>query len=350
MRPLPSHSVPSEGAGLRRLATGMATLAVLAACVLFAQNSRGYQNPVAEAATKANAFLETLEAPQKAKVLLAFDSPQKPSWSNLPVTFVPRNGLSLGEMNPKQKEAALATLAAVLSKEGYQKAIDIMNGDDKLIKGNNPNKFGTDHYFLAIFGKPSPNEPWMVQFGGHHLGINVTIKGTDSVVTPTHTGTQPDVVERDGKSVRPLGQENDLAFEPVNALDAEQKQKAVKGDRPKNLLMGPGKEYTSLPTEVEGIKGSDLKEPQREILVKLIGAWMGILPGDAANKRMAEVKAQIQDTHFVWYGPTKNGGAAYFRIQGPDLWIEYAPQGSTSHIHTIIRAPGKDYGKEWRKE
>ena len=64
---------------------------------------------------------------------------------------------------------------------------------------------------------------------------------------------------------------------------------------------------------------------------------------------MAALKAKIDETYFAWYGPTTNGSAAYYRIQGPSLLIEYAPQGSTNHIHTIIRDPSNDYGKEWTK-
>jgi hypothetical protein len=61
---------------------------------------------------------------------------------------------------------------------------------------------------------------------------------------------------------------------------------------------------------------------------------------------MAALKAKIDDTYFVWYGPTTNGSAAYYRIQGPALLIEYAPQqNGTNHIHTIIRDPTNDYGK-----
>jgi hypothetical protein len=78
----------------------------------------------------------------------------------------------------------------------------------------------------------------------------------------------------------------------------------------------------------------------------LIGAWIHILPDDAAASRMAALKSKIDETYFAWYGPTINGKAAYYRIQGPALLIEYAPQGSTSHIHTIIRDPSNDYGKE----
>jgi hypothetical protein len=38
------------------------------------------------------------------------------------------------------------------------------------------------------------------------------------------------------------------------------------------------------------------------------------------------------------------GSAAYYRVQGPTVVIEYAPQGGTSHIHTVIRDPKNDYG------
>ena len=52
----------------------------------------------------------------------------------------------------------------------------------------------------------------------------------------------------------------------------------------------------------------------------------------------------------IWSGPAQNGSAAYFRIQGPKLVIEYAPQGMggdpTLHIHTIYRDPTNDYGKK----
>jgi hypothetical protein len=36
---------------------------------------------------------------------------------------------------------------------------------------------------------------------------------------------------------------------------------------------------------------------------------------------------------------------AYYRIQGPTVIIEYAPQqGDVDHIHTIYRDPTNDYG------
>jgi hypothetical protein len=308
----------------------------------------GDDKTTSDAVAKANAFLDMLDAGQRDKVLFAYDSAKKPSWSNLPVTMVPRNGLSLGELSKAQRAAALEAVAAVLSKQGFQKVIDIMNADDQLVKGKeNKMKFGTDNFYLSLFGKPSTTQPWMLQFGGHHLGINVTMVGKSAVLTPTHTGTQPDSFMRGGKTVRPLGPENDLAFKLVNMLDAQQRKQAVLGAKPKNLVLGPGQDGKTVPPE--GLKGAALNEAQRATLLELIGAWVRILPADAAARRMAALKEKLDDTHFVWYGPTTDGSAAYYRIQGPTLVIEYAPQGSTSHIHTIIRDPSNDYARELTK-
>src|SRR5438445_12013708 len=131
----------------RRLAPALGCVGLLAFSVYFSRDLPGGDQVVTNAVAKANAFLETLDAQQRGKVLFAFDSAKKPSWSNLPVTMVPRNGLRLGELTKPQRAAALDALAAVLSKQGYQKVIDIMNADDQLVRGTNDNRFGTENYY-----------------------------------------------------------------------------------------------------------------------------------------------------------------------------------------------------------
>ena len=237
----------------------------------------------------------------------------------------------------KPQRAALELVAAVLSKEGYQKAIDIMNADDQLVKDkDNKMKFGTEHFYIALFGAPSTTKPWMMQFGGHHLGINVTMMGKDAVVTPTHTGAQPDSFQRDGKTVRPLGTENDLAFKLVNMLNAEQKKQVVLGAKPKNLVLGPKEDNKK--SDPEGIKCSALDKDQRAVLMDVIALWVNILPADAAARRKADIEKKLDDTHFVWYGPTTNGSAAYYKIQGPNVHIEYAPQGASVTFTRSLRS------------
>jgi hypothetical protein len=81
------------------------------------------------------------------------------------------------------------------------------------------------------------------------------------------------------------------------------------------------------------------------MLLDLAHEWVGILNDQAAAERMAELRANLSKTYFAWSGATTNGGLAYYRIQGPTVIIEYAPQqGDLDHIHTIYRDPTNDYG------
>jgi len=207
-------------------------------------------------------------------------------------------------------------VAAVLSKDGYQKVVDIMDADQELTTGKGPKTaFGVDQYFLAFFGKPSAKEPWLLQFGGHHLGINVTVVGKNFVLTPTHTGAQPTTFMRAGKEVRPLGLENDAAFKLIGALDDKQQAQAILSDKAMNLLLGPGQDGKEI--QPQGIKGSALTDKQQAVLLDLVGAWVKILDSDSAAARMAEIKSKLADTCFAWSGPTAKGSAAYYRVQGP---------------------------------
>ena len=307
----------------------------------------------AKAVAAAKAFLDTLDAKQRDKTLLEFGSAKRSGWSNLPVTMVPRNGMRLGDLTKAQRAAAMDAVAAVLSKAGYQKIVDIMDGDQELTTGKGGGKgpkamFGVDQYYIAFFGKPSPTEPWLLQFGGHHLGLNVTVIGKNFVLTPTHTGAQPTSFVRNGKEVRPLGLENDAAFKLVNSLDEKQQPQAMLKEKVKEMLLGPGKDGKEI--KPQGIKGSALTDAQRAVLLELIGAWVNIVEGDAATARMADIKGKLDDTYFAWSGPTAKGSAAYYRVQGPSVVIEYAPQqGGINHIHTVIRDPGNDYGQRLLK-
>jgi hypothetical protein len=308
--------------------------------------------PTPRAVAAADKFLGALSPAEREKATYEFASAKKSSWSNLPVSFVPRNGVRLGDLTKEQRTLAMGVVAAVLSNGGYQKVVDIMDGDQKLAENAEKGKggrggrgplFGADQYYLAVFGKPSEKDPWMVQFGGHHLGVNVTVIGKHFVLTPTHTGAQPSLFQRGGKDVRPLGSENAAGFKLVNALDEKQRGQAILGNRPQQeLLLGPGRDGRKI--DPEGVKGSALSAGQQAMLLDLIGAWVNIVEPGAAAARMAEIKDQIGETYFAWKGPITEGSAAYFRVQGPTVVIEYAPQGSTDHIHTVVRNPKDDYG------
>jgi Protein of unknown function (DUF3500) len=300
----------------------------------------------------ANTLLETLSDAQRTQATFAFDSPQRTGWSNLPTGAFRRNGLRLGDLTPPQRKAALELVAAALSTEGYQKVTDIMNADEALKnarggrtggrQGGGAN-FGADEYYLALLGTPSATAPWLIQFGGHHLAINVTVVGGSSVLTPSLPATQPARYMLDGRTVRPLGDENDKAFALMATLDAAQRKQAILAYQVRDLVLGPGADGKVI--QPEGIPGTALNANQQTMLLDVAREWVGILNDEAATAKMAELKANLSKTYFAWSGATENGGLAYYRIQGPTVVIEYAPQqGDLDHIHTIYRDPTNDYG------
>jgi hypothetical protein len=209
--------------------------------------------------------------------------------------------------------------------------------------------FGSDLYYISFLGKPSPTSPWMLQFGGHHLALNITIAGSKGILTPTLTGAQPAVFKLDGKTVRPLGAESDKAVALLQSLNEQQRKQAVLTYTVPDLVLGPGQDDKKIVPE--GLKASALTEKQRTLLLDVIAEWAGIINDAAASARMAELKADLNETWFAWSGSTTvqpgSNITAYYRIQGPHLVIEYAPQHDepANHVHTIYRDPTNDYGR-----
>jgi Protein of unknown function (DUF3500) len=307
-------------------------------------------SPAAGAAVAAKKFLALLDDKERAKVVYDFkDEAQRKRWSNLPTSSVKRGGLRMGDLTKPQRDAALAVLAAALSPQGYEKVLEITQGDEMLRSGGGRSMFGRDEYYISFLGQPSAAEPWMTQFGGHHLGLNVTFAGEHTTLAPTHTGAQPARYEFEGKTIRPLGRETDKAFALITSLDESQRKQAILGFQVRDLVLGPGRDGQTI--QPEGIKGSALTEKQREMLIDLASEWTGMMAEAAAKAKLDELKQHASETWFAWSGPTEKGKAAYFRIQGPTMFIEYAPQrlgGDLSkHLHTIYRDPTNDYGAKW---
>ncbi|HXT38858.1 MAG TPA: DUF3500 domain-containing protein [Candidatus Angelobacter sp.] len=299
----------------------------------------------------ANAFLETLDDTQRGRASFASDdAAQRVRWSNLPISMAERRGLRMGDLKQSQRDAVMKMLATALSRMGYEKVVGIINGDEVLRResGGGSPAFGKDQFYVSFMGKPSTTEPWMIQFGGHHLALNITIVGRENILTPSLIAVQPARYTLEGKSVRPLGRETDEALELVKSLDESQSKKAILGFQMRDLVLGPGHDGETI--EPEGIKASGLTDAQRELLIKLISEWSGIIHETAAAEKMAEIKAHLADTWFAWSGPLE-AGKAYFRIQGPTIVIEYAPQrlggDVTMHLHTMYRDPTDDYGKKF---
>ena len=348
----------------------------------------------AEVVRAADAFLGTLTLEQKQQVLYKFDDQvQRARWSNFPTGFVKRGGISLKQMTTAQQQAAMKLLGTVLSPMGLEKVDEIREADDDFKandskrgpgggrrgpppgggrppqggggqggpppggapggQGGPPNfnsddMFGSGLYYISFLGLPSISQPWMLQFGGHHLALNITIAGSKGVLTPTLTGAQPATFNLNGKIIRPVGRESDQALALLKSLRDDQQKKAVVSYQVADLVLGPGQDGKRVVPE--GLQASSMDAKQQAMLLDLIREWSGILTDPYAAARMAQIKADLNETWFAWSGPTTGTAGqnitAYYRIQGPHLVIEYAPQSDDpgNHVHTMYRDPTNDYG------
>ena len=294
------------------------------------------------------ALLADLDGGQVAAVQFSFDDDtQRANWSNLPTGIFERKGIRMGDLNAQQRASVHGVLRATLSEFGFRQVMENVSGDEVLKQTGSPGRvvFGQDEYYFSILGTPSTDAPWMWQFGGHHLAINATIIGGTIVLTPSLTGGQPMTYTRDGETVNQLASEYDEAFALIQALDASQQDVAIMDASYVDLTWGPTQDASV--TAPVGIRADALTATQKTHLVGLISQRVNLLNEDDAAVKMAEVESNIDNTYFAWYGPTARGSTVYYRVHGPTVWIEHAPQalgGSpTEHIHAIYRDPTNDY-------
>ena len=194
----------------------------------------------------------------------------------------------------------------------------------------------------------------MLQFGGHHLALNITIAGSKGVLTPTLTGAQPAIFKLNGKTIRPVGRESDKALALLKSLDETRQKQAVLSYHVADLVLGPGQDGKKITPE--GLKAQTMNAQQKAMLLDLIAEWSGILTEPYASARLNQMKDDLDGTYFAWSGATTAEAGtnitAYYRIQGPHLVIEYAPQSDEpgNHVHTMYRDPTNDYGSALAKQ
>lgn len=314
--------------------------------------SPGGANTAAVAAAT-TAFLATLDATKRDKVEYAFtENKARQTWSNFPATAVPREGIVLSDLDDAQRQALTALLQVALSPAGATQDADIQKADDYLkgLGGQGADGFGalTD-YYVAVYGQPSATQPFMVQFGGHHLIRNLTYNGDKVSQTPQFVGSEPTSFTSGGTTVAPVKAESTSMFGMIAGLtEAQHSSAELKSGTFDDLLMGPGKDSGNFPT-AEGLAVSSLNDTQRQLVVAAIQAYAGDLNSGAATKLMAKYESELDQTKIGWSnnsGPTEEN--SYIRIDGPSVWIEFINTRSMStpniHYHSVYRDKTNDYG------
>jgi hypothetical protein len=316
-------------------------------------------------------FLATLSADELAKTTYAFDDSLRYKWTNLPVGLEARPGIQYGSLSDKSRMAFHRVLSSLLSSQGYLKTTSLMQLDDilntlyqqafdkgeineRMLKQMQGLKWAHGNYYISVWGKPSAQEPWGVNFGGHHIALNVTCRGNQVVMSPYFVGTDPaEVKSAKYAGLRVLSKEEDYGFLLINSLSDKQKAVAVlKQAVPKDIITTP--QSNQRITGYYGIPAAQLDEGQKSLLKLVIQEYVHNFEHQKAHQFFEKImKSGIDKIYFAWIGSFENDKPHYYIINGPDFLIEYDNvgfQNDGNHIHAILREKGNDFGADLLKQ
>lgn len=361
---------------MKRFASPRGALIVLVLAAFGAAVVSAQRTPTAAAAmtTAATQFLDSLNAAQRKQAIYPLESDEYLRWNFIPTEAFPRNGVRLKDMTEAQQKLAHALLRSGLSDRGYQTYTAIIALEDilRVVEGaraggapgaapggarggGRGGGFVRDPgvYFFTVFGQPSATGNWGWRVEGHHISLHFAVsKGAVAASTPSFAGSNPAEV-RDGpeKGTRVLANLEDTGRALVMALDNKQRATAIINQTAPNEILTNNTLNIS-PLSPDGLKYSAMTSAQRDLLMKVIDAYAGLMTPDIAAQRMARLKAGgLDNIGFAWAGPVERGALHYYRVQGPTFLIEFDnTQNQGNHVHSVWRDFNGDFGRDVLRE
>lgn len=310
---------------------------------------------VAQMVDAAKAFVSSLNGQQKSKAIFEYMDGERVFWYYPPLN---RHGLPLRDMDPAQRDLAMAVMASGLTPESYEQAKLIIEHEDVLgplekEQGRITFTRDTSLYYFTIFGEPGGDDPWGWRVEGHHISIHFSIWG-DKVIgmTPFFFGANPAEVRKGPKNgLRILGGREDLAFDLMNSLDETQVAASVICDAAPADIVTFNATKASLMT-YEGLPASKMNGAQKELLMALVAEYVNQVRTDLAEQKLADLKnSGLDHLHFAWAGPVSKDEPHYYRIHGGDFVVEFDNrQDGANHIHSVWRDVENDFASDVLRE
>ena len=306
-------------------------------------------------ANAANKFLASLTPEQKQQATFAFDSEELTRWHYVPAQQFPRNGLPIRAMNETQRGLAHDLMKTGLSQRGYTQAATIMTDLENILKamGDAPAMRDPEQYRLLSLRHAGRKGVWGWRVEGHHVSLHFNVvEWHDRRQRADVLRSNPAEV-RDGpkKGLRILGAEEDAARALLKSLDAHA---AHDGDHRRDRARRhrdeePREDRSAV---AGGLSAAAMTPAQRELLMKLLDVYTGMMAADIAADRLARMlKAGLDKIAFAWAGETERGKKHYYRVQGPTFLIEYDnTQNDGNHIHSVWRDFNGDFGRDLLRE
>jgi Protein of unknown function (DUF3500) len=302
-------------------------------------------------------FLNELSSEQKTAANLPFDSEWRFDWNYTPRD---RKGLSIKQMNPTQRTAAMQLIKTGLSPAGVTKAEAIIALEHVLRqvekRPENDTYRDPENYAILICGTPQAQQPWSWRVEGHHLSLHYTLVNGNIEFMPSFMGSNPAIVlpgyVQEGKQV--LKQESDLAFELLRSFDDNQRKQVILSEKAPSDMLTANKRQAILEKR-EGLTLGAMTKTQQNMFKTLLQAYFDRYPvtlKKQAFKRIEE--ANLNEIAFAWMGDSEplrgDKRGHYYRIHGPTLLIEFDnTQNQGNHVHSVVRDLTDDWGQDLLK-
>ena len=286
-------------------------------------------------AAAAKGVLDGLDDAQRKQSVFAFDDAERLRWHWTNTSAFPRNGLALRDVQPLQREAALALLRASVSEAGFSKSVQIMQLQTE-INGD------PENYYVSFFGVPG-EKVWGWRFEGHHLSRHFTIAGDKVSITPFFHGVWPSVSAA-GKRI--MQREEWAARELIRSLDDAGRASVVFQDSAPGRHLTWNDNYVQ-PLEAAGAPLAALDADQQALAMEVLQTWMNTQAAPIASMHMDRINAAgLDNIRFAWAGSMEERRPHYYRIQGPSFLMEYDnSRNGATHIHSVWRVFDQDFGQ-----
>jgi len=314
----------------------------------------------ADVYTAATTYYNTLSTTQQTATQVAWSLDAARKWSNLPSTFVARNGVKWGDLSTAQKTAARSLIATALSSAGNTLHIGMQAADDYLAaNGGGTGSYGAGYFYIAFLGTPSTSGFWMLQLTGHHLTYNIAFNGSYKSPTPLFLGVEPKgSFTQSGTTYDPMAAQR-TAMSNLGAALTSYSGALLSGTYSDILFGANGtgsidgtcpRAYSSV--TAHGLLYSSLSSTDQALVQAAIKSYVNTQATEFSDELLAAYldSTALASTYVAYTGDgTVTTKSNYFRIEGPRVWIEFSVPGgvifqSDIHYHTIWRDKYADYG------
>ncbi|OJF90081.1 hypothetical protein AX761_23750 [Rhizobium sp. 58] len=286
-------------------------------------------------------YLASLDPAKAQRSSFPFGGEERTRWHWTVTSTFPRNGVTLGELDASQYQAAMDLLAASLSSRGFDKVQDIMRLQALLPTG------AADPlaYHVSVFGDPNDVQ-WGWRLEGHHLSHHFTVVDGKVSMTPFFHGSWPTTTQT---GFRAMPREEDAARELVLSLTPALRNRVVFQENSLRHVTQNDISVSALP--VVGLRFSELGNDQRALAAEIVATYLAALPTAIAIEKQARFDASASDAlSFGWAGSHTPNQSHYYRIQSETFLLEFDNSlNEGTHIHSVWRDFGGDFGTDHLK-